>query len=143
MCCGNLMFNAPSQFMDHVKDSGVLASKSCVFEHPFCYARVSTAEQTIEHQLAHAHARAAGFAIDDVVSDDGVRAQALQAGRAAPLRQAADCDVLLVRWVDRLGRNYEDVCDVIREFMRRGMVIRTVINNSTPKTRCNRRCGTR
>jgi len=34
------------------------------------YARVSTAEQTIDHQLAHA--RAAGFRIDDVVSDNGV-----------------------------------------------------------------------
>jgi Resolvase, N terminal domain len=32
-------------------------------------------------------------------------------------------DVLVVRWVDRLGRNYEDVCDTIREFMRRGVVI--------------------
>jgi putative DNA-invertase from lambdoid prophage Rac len=40
-------------------------------------------------------------------------------------------DVLVVRWVDRLGRNYEDVCDTIREFMRRGVVIRTVINNFT------------
>jgi DNA invertase Pin-like site-specific DNA recombinase len=37
----------------------------------------------------------------------------------------------VVRWVDRLGRNYEDVCDTIREFMRRGVVIRTVINNFT------------
>jgi Resolvase, N terminal domain len=34
------------------------------------YARVSTAEQTIEHQLAHA--RSAGFTIDDVISDNGV-----------------------------------------------------------------------
>jgi DNA invertase Pin-like site-specific DNA recombinase len=36
-----------------------------------------------------------------------------------------------VRWVDRLGRNYQDVSDAIREFMRRGVVIRTVINNMT------------
>jgi putative DNA-invertase from lambdoid prophage Rac len=40
-------------------------------------------------------------------------------------------DTLVVRWVDRLGRNYEDVCDAIRHFMRRGVVIRTVINNFT------------
>ena len=40
-------------------------------------------------------------------------------------------DVLVVRWVDRLGRNYEDVCDTIREFMRRGVVIKTVINGFT------------
>jgi putative DNA-invertase from lambdoid prophage Rac len=39
--------------------------------------------------------------------------------------------VLVVRWVDRLGRNYADVVDTIREFMRRGVVIRTVINNMT------------
>jgi len=37
-------------------------------------------------------------------------------------------DVLVVRWVDRLGRNYRDVCDTIRELMRRGVVIKTVIN---------------
>jgi putative DNA-invertase from lambdoid prophage Rac len=38
-------------------------------------------------------------------------------------------DVLVVRWIDRLGRNYEDVVDNIREFVRRGIVIRTVISN--------------
>src|SRR5215469_6997552 len=40
-------------------------------------------------------------------------------------------DVLVVRWVDRLGRNYADVVDTIGEFMRRGVLIRTVINNMT------------
>jgi putative DNA-invertase from lambdoid prophage Rac len=30
--------------------------------------------------------------------------------------------------VDRLGRNYMDVCDTIREFMKRGVIVRTVIN---------------
>ena len=37
-------------------------------------------------------------------------------------------DVLVVRWVDRLGRNYRDVTDTIRQFMRRGIIIKTVIN---------------
>ncbi len=32
---------------------------------------------------------------------------------------------LVVRWVDRLDRNYEDVCDTIRHFMRRGVVIQS------------------
>lgn len=40
-------------------------------------------------------------------------------------------DVLVVRWVDRLGRSYRDVTDTIREFMRKGVVIRTVINGMT------------
>jgi DNA invertase Pin-like site-specific DNA recombinase len=33
--------------------------------------------------------------------------------------------------VDRLGRNYQDVCDTIREFVRRGVLVRTVINSMT------------
>jgi putative DNA-invertase from lambdoid prophage Rac len=37
-------------------------------------------------------------------------------------------DTLVVRWIDRLGRNYTDVVDTIREFMRRGVIIKTVIN---------------
>jgi putative DNA-invertase from lambdoid prophage Rac len=37
-------------------------------------------------------------------------------------------DTLVVRWIDRLGRNYEDITDSIREFMRRGVIVRTVIN---------------
>jgi putative DNA-invertase from lambdoid prophage Rac len=40
-------------------------------------------------------------------------------------------DVLVVRWVDRLGRNYGDVCDTTRELMRRGVIVRTVINDLT------------
>ena len=97
------------------------------------YARVSSTEQTIEHQLGHA--RAAGFAIDAVVADNGVsglhtRLVARRAGRRL-LGKLRVGDVLVVRWVDRLGRNYQDVCDTIREFMRRGVVIRTILNNFT------------
>jgi putative DNA-invertase from lambdoid prophage Rac len=97
------------------------------------YARVSTAEQTVEHQ--EAQARAAGFAIDDVVADNGVSGLHTRLVERPEGRRLFDKlrrgDVLVVRWVDRLGRNYEDVCDTIREFMRRGVVIRTVINNFT------------
>ncbi len=40
-------------------------------------------------------------------------------------------DILVVRWLDRLGRNYTDVTDTVRDFLRKGVVIRTVINNLT------------
>jgi len=97
------------------------------------YARVSTADQTIDHQLAHA--KAAGFAIDEVVADNGVSGVNTRLVERKEGRRLYDKlrkgDLLVVRWVDRLGRNYEDVCDTIREFMRRGVVIRTVINNFT------------
>ncbi len=40
-------------------------------------------------------------------------------------------DTLGVRWVDPLGRNYADVVDAIREFMRRRVIVQTVINGMT------------
>ncbi|MCW2276270.1 helix-turn-helix domain-containing protein [Rhodoblastus acidophilus] len=97
------------------------------------YARVSTADQTIEHQ--EAQARSAGFMIDEVVADKGESGLTTRLSERPEGRRLfdmlRDSDVLVVRWVDRLGRNYADVCDTIREFMRRGVIVRTVINNMT------------
>src|SRR3984957_272698 len=97
------------------------------------YCRVSTIDQTIAHQ--ESQARSAGFKIDAVVSDEGVSgvttalADRDQGKRLFDMLRAGD--TLVVRWVDRLGRNYRDVCDNIREFMRRGVIVRTVINGLT------------
>src|SRR5271154_2285 len=102
------------------------------------YARVSTIEQTIEHQVTQA--RAAGFTIDEVVSDNGVSGVATRLIERTEGRRLFDKlragDTLVVRWVDRLGRNYEDVCDTIRHFMRRGVVIpSSTISPSTDRPR--------
>lgn len=103
--------------------------------HPktILYARVSTTEQTIGHQ--EAQARAAGFDIDLVVSDAGVSGVSVPLADRPQGKRLFDLlrrgDTLVVRWVDRLGRNYQDVTDAIREFMRKGVIIRTVINNMT------------
>ena len=97
------------------------------------YARVSTTDQTLDHQVTQA--RKAGFAIDEVISDHGVSGVATKLADRPEGRRLFDKlrrgDVLVVRWVDRLGRNYQDVTDTIREFMRRGVIIRTVINGLT------------
>lgn len=94
------------------------------------YARVSTRDQTAAHQLTQA--QAAGFTVDDVVTDDGVSGVSTKLADRPQGRRLADMlragDTLLVRWVDRLGRDYADVSDTIREFMRRGVIVRTVIN---------------
>ena len=97
------------------------------------YARVSTAEQTIAHQRTQAEA--AGFVIDDIIEDEGV------SGVQIPLAEREggkrlfdllrDDDVLLCRWVDRLGRNYDDIQKNIRLFLDRGVTIKTVINGMT------------
>lgn len=97
------------------------------------YARVSTTDQTAAHQLTQA--TQAGFNIDQVIADEGVSgvnvplAERPQGKRLFDLLRTGD--TLVVRWVDRLGRNYSDVTDSIREFIRRGVIIKTVINGMT------------
>lgn len=97
------------------------------------YARASTLDQTIADQ--EAQARAAGFAIDQVVWDEGGSGLRARLSERAQGRRLFDMlrsgDTLVVRWVDRLGRNYADATDAIREFMRRGVIVRTVINGLT------------
>jgi putative DNA-invertase from lambdoid prophage Rac len=95
------------------------------------YCRVSTAEQTLAHQRSHAEA--AGYRFDEVVADHGI------SGLSTTLRERPEGkrlfdllradDTLVVRWLDRLGRNYGDVTDTVRELMRRGVIVRTVINS--------------
>ena len=97
------------------------------------YVRTSTSEQTIEHQLSQA--KQAGLTFDDVIEDEGV------SGVSTPLAERQngkrlfdllrDGDTLVVRWVDRLGRNYDDIQKNIRLFLDRGVTIRTVINGMT------------
>jgi DNA invertase Pin-like site-specific DNA recombinase len=94
------------------------------------YARVSTSDQTLAHQRTQAEA--AGFQLDEVLADHGVSGVSTTLSERPEGRRLFDLlregDTLVVRWLDRLGRNYRDVTDTIREFMRRGVVVRTVIN---------------
>lgn len=97
------------------------------------YGRVSTLEQSIDHQVAQA--RAAGFQIDEVIADHGVSGVKFRLDERPEGRRLFDKlrpgDTLVVRWLDRLGRSYEDVVDCMRYFIRSGIIVRTVINNMT------------
>ena len=97
------------------------------------YARVSTADQTLDHQITQA--REAGFKIDEVVSDHGVSGVSTRLCERREGKRLFDLlrsgNTLVVRWVDRLGRNYDDVTDTMRELLRRGVTIKTVINGMT------------
>ena len=97
------------------------------------YARVSTADQTLDHQKTQAEA--AGFTFDEVVADHGVSGVSTKLNERPEGKRLYDKlrhgDTLVVRWVDRLGRNYQDVTDTIRHFMRQGVVVKTVINGMT------------
>ncbi|WP_416369048.1 recombinase family protein [Tritonibacter mobilis] len=97
------------------------------------YARVSTTDQTLDHQKAQAEA--AGFVIDEVVADHGVSGVSTTLQERPEGKRLYDKlrhgDTLVVRWVNRLGRSYQDVTDTIRHFMRQGVVVKTVINGMT------------
>ncbi|TXN27399.1 recombinase family protein [Methylobacterium sp. WL19] len=94
------------------------------------YARVSTADQTAAHQRTQAEQ--AGFTIDHVVTDEGVSGVTTKLADRPQGRRLFDMlragDVLVVRWIDRLGRNYNDVRETVAEFMKRGITVKTVIN---------------
>lgn len=97
------------------------------------YARVSTTTQTLEHQITQAEA--AGFSFDRIISDHGVSGVSTTLAERPEGKRLFDIlregDTLVVRWVDRLGRNYADVTDTIRQFLRQGVTVRTVINGLT------------
>lgn len=97
------------------------------------YARVSTADQNLGHQRTQAEQ--AGFVIDEIVADHGVSGVSTTLRERPEGKRLYDLlrrgDTLVVRWVDRLGRNYADVTEAIREFMAKGVIVRTVINNMT------------
>jgi putative DNA-invertase from lambdoid prophage Rac len=99
------------------------------------YARVSTADQTLDHQRTQAEAAGFKFDDDDIVSDPGVSGVSTRLADRPEGRRLFDRlragDTLVVRWIDRLGRNYTDVTEVIREFIKRGVIVRTIINNLT------------
>ena len=94
------------------------------------YARLSTSDQTVEHQREQAEK--AGFEIDKVITDNGVSGISTKLSERPQVKRLFDIlqsgDTLVVRWIDRLGRDYRDVSDTIRHFMREGVVIKTVIN---------------
>lgn len=94
------------------------------------YARVSTTEQTIDHQAEQA--KAAGFKIDLVISDEGVSGVSVPLTDRPQGKRLFDLlrrgDTLVVRWVDRLGRNYTDVTETMRVLLAKGVIIKTVIN---------------
>jgi len=89
--------------------------------------------RALDHQATQA--QQAGFEIDEVIADPGSSGVSTRLIDRPQGKRLFDIlrsgDVLVVRWVDRLGRNYEDVTGVIREFMVKGVTIRTVINGMT------------
>ena len=74
-----------------------------------------------------------------MVADHGVSGVATRLAERPEGRRLADMlrkgDVLVVRWLDRLGRNYSDVTETVQGFMRRGVTSKLLSTawSSTPR----------
>ncbi|WP_374307683.1 recombinase family protein [Methylocella sp.] len=97
------------------------------------YARCSTLDQTVAIQRQQAEA--AGFILDEVIEDEGVSGVntlfADRPGGKRALDKLRKGDTLVVRWIDRLGRNYEDVTGTLRAMLAKGVIVKTVIQGMT------------
>lgn len=97
------------------------------------YSRVSTHEQTAAIQLKAAEA--AGYKVDLHLADEGVSGMSTRLDERPQGRNLwlilREGDVLLVRWLDRISRNLDHCEAVIREFMGRGVTVKTLTNSMT------------
>jgi putative DNA-invertase from lambdoid prophage Rac len=91
---------------------------------------MSDANRTIEHKRTHC--RSSRFKIDEVIADHGVSGVTTKLADRPDGRRLLDKmragDQVICRWVDRLGKNYDDATSTIRHLMVEGVIVKTVLN---------------
>jgi putative DNA-invertase from lambdoid prophage Rac len=72
------------------------------------------------------------YKIDEVIADHGISSVTTKLAERAGGRRLLDKvragDQIIVRWVDRLGRNHNVAPSTIRHLMAEGVIVKTVIN---------------
>lgn len=96
----------------------------------FAYIRVSTKSQTTDSQVTDIKKSYPSIeTYTDVCSGTIPALERPQLSRL--LDKLRKGDVLVVWWIDRLGRNYQDSETTIRDLLNRGVVIKTINQNMT------------
>ena len=96
-----------------------------VFAFCFAYVRVSTTTQTTDSQVTDILKAYPSIEISiDVCSGTVPAIEREQLSRL--LDKLRKDDVLIVWWIDRLGRDYHDSETTIRELLNRGVTIKTI-----------------
>ena len=96
----------------------------------FAYVRVSTTTQTTDSQVTDILKAYPSIEISiDVCSGTVPAIEREQLSRL--LDKLRKDDVLIVWWIDRLGRDYHDSETTIRELLNRGVTIKTINQNMT------------
>ncbi|SFP18970.1 Site-specific DNA recombinase [Cohaesibacter marisflavi] len=88
----------------------------------FGYARVSTSQQSLDVQLKTL--KEAGVRKDRIFSDKATGSNLNRSGLELLRLKVEEGDVILIKKLDRLGRNTEDMITLIKEFDAMGVSIR-------------------
>ena len=88
----------------------------------FGYARVSTSQQSLDIQLKAL--REAGVRENRIFSDKATGSNLNRSGLELLRLKVEEGDVILIKKLDRLGRNTEDMITLIKEFDAMGVSIR-------------------
>lgn len=88
----------------------------------FGYARVSTSNQSLDIQIAAL--KAAGVADSRIHTDKATGANLERSGLEALRMKVENGDMVLVKKLDRLGRDTQDMIKIINEFQTSGVAIR-------------------
>lgn len=87
----------------------------------FGYARVSTSQQSLDIQLKAL--KSAGVKASRIFSDKGTGSNAARHGLNLLRLKVEDGDVILVKKLDRLGRDTGDMINLIKEFDEQGVAV--------------------
>lgn len=88
------------------------------------YARVSTTEQSLAHQLDAL--AAAGISTDRVYSDQRTGTAVDRPALTALIGYAREGDTIVVHTLDRLGRNLREVLTLVHDMAERGIGVRSL-----------------
>jgi DNA invertase Pin-like site-specific DNA recombinase len=98
-------------------------------QHPPCgldlgYARVSTTQQSLERQLDAL--ATAGISTERIYSDNRTGTTVDRPGLTALIDYAREGDTIVVRTLDRLGRNLREVLKLVHDMAERGIGVRSL-----------------
>ncbi|YCO01428.1 recombinase family protein [Vibrio sp. VNB-15] len=97
----------------------------------FAYVRVSTKNQSTDSQTTDIQSSFPNAQLYTDFAVSGTVATMERPELSKVLLQLRVGDELIVWWIDRLGRNYQEIENLIRELLQKGVTIRTINQNLT------------
>lgn len=96
----------------------------------FGYARVSTSQQSLDLQVRAL--KDAGVKANRIFTDKASGSSTDREGLDLLRMKVEEGDVILVKKLDRLGRDTADMIQLIKEFDAQGVAVRFIVTGSVP-----------